>query len=80
MIAAASHYAEHTRQAGTEPRFIKHPATFIGPDRPFEEWVGGIPEAYRANGPRDLSADDLFAMAAIAEAEDVPDSDCEVVP
>lgn len=25
----------------TEPRFIKHPATFLGPERPFEEWLTG---------------------------------------
>jgi len=80
MVSAAKHYAAYHSAAQTDPKFIKHPSTFIGPDKPFEEWVGGVPDAYRASGSRDLSADDLFAMAAMAEAEDVPDSDCEVIP
>jgi len=79
MIAAARNYAAYHDDAGTEARYIKHPSTFIGPDEPFREWVAGIPEAYRTNGKRDLQPDDFFAMAQMAEAEDVPDSDCEVI-
>lgn len=41
MIAAAKHYA--TATAGS--KYIKNPATFIGPDEPFTEFVTEIPAA-----------------------------------
>lgn len=44
MIRAARNYAEDCRRRGTEKRFIKHASTFLGPDRPFLEWVNGPPE------------------------------------
>lgn len=44
MVAAAKHYALYCRKLKTEIRFIKHPATFLGPNRPFEEFVNGPPE------------------------------------
>ena len=49
LMAAAKHYAE--AMAGNEPRFIKHAATFFGPDRPFAEFVAGIPEGARQMSP-----------------------------
>jgi len=48
LMAAAKHYAE--AMSGTEPRFIKHAATFFGPDRPFADFVAGIPEGARSSG------------------------------
>jgi len=42
IILAATHYADAVR--GSDPNFIKHPATFLGPDRPYEEWIKGSPQ------------------------------------
>jgi hypothetical protein len=39
MTTAAQHYAEHCQREYTEPRYIKHASTFLGPDRPFLDWV-----------------------------------------
>lgn len=35
---AAKNYAAHCRANKTEEKFIKHPATFVGPDLPFLDW------------------------------------------
>lgn len=37
LITAARHYAAEC--AGTDPKFIKHPKTFIGPNKPFLDFV-----------------------------------------
>jgi hypothetical protein len=39
MLRAAKHYAAACAARRTESRFVKHPATFVGPDRPFEDWL-----------------------------------------
>lgn len=39
MITAAKNYAAWCERNKTEPRFIKHPSTFLGPDIPFEEYL-----------------------------------------
>lgn len=39
LIAAARHYAEKCLREGTEEKFIKHPATFLGPTRPYEDYI-----------------------------------------
>lgn len=44
MVAAAQHYAEHCVATDKETRYIMHPATFLGPDQPFREWILGPPE------------------------------------
>lgn len=56
MTTAARHYSEWVSESETEARFIKHAATFIGPDRPYRDWVDGIPEAVRGNGKADIWA------------------------
>jgi len=38
IIQAAKHYREFNVVDGTEPKFIKHAATFLGPDRHWEDW------------------------------------------
>jgi hypothetical protein len=43
MIQAATHYAAYCQVRGTTTEYIKHPGTFLGPDKPFEEYVSGIP-------------------------------------
>jgi uncharacterized protein YdaU (DUF1376 family) len=45
LIAASRNYAK--AKAGTDPEFIKLPATFLGSKKPYEEWITGIPEAER---------------------------------
>ncbi|MDI6868546.1 MAG: hypothetical protein QMD88_03115 [Coprothermobacterota bacterium] len=38
LINCARNYAEYVLLKGTAECYIKHPATFLGPDRPFEDW------------------------------------------
>jgi len=38
LIEAAKHYREFCVADGTDPKFIKQPATFLGPDRHWEDW------------------------------------------
>jgi len=47
LISAARHYAEAVEEMGVDVQFRKHPATFLGPGRPFVEWVSGVPEGFR---------------------------------
>ncbi|MEW5953259.1 MAG: replication protein [Bacillota bacterium] len=39
LLAAAENYAAYCKKHGTEERYVKHAATFLGPDRPCLEWV-----------------------------------------
>jgi hypothetical protein len=41
MLAATRNYAAATR--GTNPRFVKHAANFFGADRPYADFIEGIP-------------------------------------
>ena len=50
MTTAARCYADHCRRNHTEPRFIQHPATFIGVDVPYVEWLHGVPLSEQPNG------------------------------
>lgn len=46
MIAAAKHYSQAC--VGKEQQFVKHASTFLGPDKPYEEWIRApaeLPEA-----------------------------------
>jgi len=45
LIQAATNYSRYCKHEGIEERYIKHPATFLGPCRPFEDWINGIPVA-----------------------------------
>lgn len=44
LIQACKNYAIYCAKQHTEERYIKHASTFLGPDKPFEEYVNGIPE------------------------------------
>jgi hypothetical protein len=48
LIQACKNYAAYCMRQGIEPRYIKHPSTFLGPDKPFEEYVDGIPADIKA--------------------------------
>lgn len=39
LITAARNYGAGCRAAGTEEQFIKHAKTFLGPNRPYEEYI-----------------------------------------
>jgi len=39
LLVAAINYADACRNQGTEQKFIKYPATFLGPDKLFTEWI-----------------------------------------
>jgi hypothetical protein len=39
LITAAQNYAKYCRQNGTDERFIKHASTFLGPSRPYEDYL-----------------------------------------
>lgn len=43
LIQACKNYAAYCMRQGIEPRYIKHPSTFLGPDKPFEEYIAGVP-------------------------------------
>lgn len=47
MISAALNYGKYSRDRNLEERFIKHPATFLGKDKPFEEFILSIPEGLK---------------------------------
>jgi hypothetical protein len=44
LINAARSYAAYCRNNGTEEKYIKHAATFLGPDKPYEEYLARIPQ------------------------------------
>lgn len=44
LIAAARNYSEYCRLLGTDQKFMKHASTFLGPNNPFTEFMGGLPE------------------------------------
>lgn len=48
LVSAAKNYAKSVK--GREPEYIKHAATFIGPQRFFEDYIDGQPEV--DNTPR----------------------------
>ena len=39
LILAAKNYAKECKAKGTEQSYIKHPKTFLGPNKPFEEYL-----------------------------------------
>lgn len=47
MISAAINYSRYCRDKGVDPQYIKHPGAFLVPDKPFEEFIHGMPEIKR---------------------------------
>ncbi|RKL63036.1 hypothetical protein DXT63_08555 [Thermoanaerobacteraceae bacterium SP2] len=39
MITAARNYAAYCKKQSIEARYIKHPGTFLGPDKPFTDFI-----------------------------------------
>ena len=52
MIRAAKTYADFCNRDHIDPTFIKHAATFIGPDCPYLDWLHGIPRGAGNARPR----------------------------
>ena len=63
MTAAAANYAAYCEAVGTESRYIKHGATFIGPDRHYEEWQEPR-TAPKNGGKREIGREAEFDEAA----------------
>lgn len=59
---ATSHYAEECARRRTETRYIKHAATFWGRDRPWEDYVSGVPPDHRDDGEIDLVPDSWHVL------------------
>ncbi|MHB8172131.1 MAG: hypothetical protein ACYDG6_11420 [Thermincolia bacterium] len=60
MILAAKNYATNCLDNKTESRFIKHPATFIGPSEPFKDWINKLPPDGGEPAPDDTDDDPEF--------------------
>lgn len=43
LIASAENYGKYCRDRGIDINYIKHPSTFLGPDKPYEEFIEGCP-------------------------------------
>lgn len=39
LVDAAKNYAAECQRQGTQQRYIKHAATFLGPDKPYLDWI-----------------------------------------
>lgn len=49
IILAATNYAKFCTNQKTELKFIKHAATFLGPNKPFLDYITGIPPDARGH-------------------------------
>lgn len=68
MITAATNYSLYCKNQRTEERFIKHPSTFLGPDKPYEEYVNYVPVV--GGMPKNVSkALELLQKAEAEEAQ-----------
>lgn len=53
MLQACINYSQYCKQQRTEQKFIKHASTFLGPDKPYEEFIKGPPEvSSETSGPQ----------------------------
>ncbi|HBG88319.1 MAG TPA: hypothetical protein DDW62_12310, partial [Marinilabiliaceae bacterium] len=44
LIQACANYAAYCEAQGTSEKYVKHGSTFLGPDKPYEEYIQGMPE------------------------------------
>jgi len=65
LLKAAQNYAAHCRDTRVESRFIKHPKTFLGPNKPYEDFITGPPED--ASGIKGFSG-----VAGIGDSQKLP--------
>lgn len=61
LIQAAKHYAAFCRRRRTDPDYIKHPTTFLGPLKVYKDWIEsprkgvGNGEGHRSDDEEDLT-------------------------
>lgn len=53
LVRAAKNYAKECEESGTEQKFMKHGATFFGPDEHFREYSEGVPAEINEYDPSD---------------------------
>jgi len=67
LIEAANHYRMKCEMDGTEPKYIKQPATFLGPNRHWEDYKDVPKPSGNGNGRRVITRpgeyDDVFEEA-----------------
>lgn len=56
LLIAAKNYAEECKKENRDPKYIKHPTTFLSVDTPFAEYIKGEPN----NGKSDNSTTKQF--------------------
>jgi hypothetical protein len=61
MAKAAANYA--AASVGADPAKIKYPATFIGRDMPFTDWVSGVPPSCVPQNGKGMTAAEIWAKA-----------------
>jgi biotin operon repressor len=59
IIQAAKNYTAANKK--TEIQFLKHPSTFLGRDKPFEEYIAGVPDTGRDGPGKQINANDSYA-------------------
>lgn len=68
LLSATRNYAAWIHASGT---FVKNGATFFGPDEPYADFVGGIPDGAMANGAH-LGSQSMAAIEAATALFDQP--------
>lgn len=61
LIAAARNYAAYCERKGTPTDFIKYGSTFLGKDKPFKDFINGIPPDEPPRVPRAYATLKQFA-------------------
>lgn len=54
IIEAATNYSLYCRNQKIEEKFIKHPSTFLGPDKPYEEYINWQPSVQGLKMPKNI--------------------------
>jgi hypothetical protein len=75
MVASAEHYAEQCKMLNTEPNYIKHAATFLGPSKPFEDYVEGVPLSATPRASPKTNQDRNREILLASMREDKPDGE-----
>lgn len=67
LVRAAQNYARQCSAEGRQPRHIKHGASFLSQDRPYEDYINGVPEERNTGPPTQYSysPSELARMEAI---------------
>jgi len=75
LILAAGNYATYCMAQGAEPKYIKHPSTFLGPSKPYEEYVDPeIPKAFNVYEQAAMSDPDEILQKMLGRTESIIDA------